>query len=46
MEAIRQVVKQYRCHLGITKQIGPFTEAETGGDYDTDLLIEFAGQIV
>ncbi len=40
-----QAVKQCGCPLGITKHIGPFTEAEIGGDYDTGLLIEFAKQM-
>ena len=42
---MRQAVKQGGCHLGITKHIGPFTEAEIGGDYDAGLLIEFAEQM-
>ena len=28
---MRQTVEQGRCHLGITKYIGPFTEAQVGG---------------
>ena len=42
---MRQAVKQGRCHLGITKHIGPFTEAQIRGDDDTGLLIEFAEQM-
>ena len=43
MAVLRQAVEQCRGHLGITKHIGPFTEAEIGDDYDTGLLIELAG---
>ena len=45
MAVVRQAVEQYGCHLGITKHIGPFTEAEIGGDDDTGLLIELAEQM-
>ena len=42
---MRQTVEQCCCHLGITKHIGPFTEAQVGGDDDTGLLIELAEQM-
>jgi hypothetical protein len=42
MTVVRQTVEQCRCYLGITKHIGPFTEAEVGGDDNTGLLIELA----
>jgi hypothetical protein len=45
MAVVRQTVEQCRCHLGITKHIGPFTEAQVGGDDDTGLLIELAEQM-
>ena len=42
---VRQIVEKCRGHLGITKHIGPFTEALVGGDHDAGLLIEFAEQM-
>ncbi len=39
---VGQAVEQCRFHLGITKHVGPFTEAEIGGDDDAGLLIELA----
>ena len=42
---VRQAVEQRSCHLGITKHIRPFAEAEVGGDNDAGLLIELAEQV-
>ena len=42
---MRQAVEQCYCHLGITKDIGPFTETQIGGDHDTSLLIELSEQM-
>ena len=40
-----KAIEQSRGHLGVAKDIGPFTEAEVGGDDDTGALIEFAQQM-
>ena len=38
-------VEQGGGHLGITEHVGPFTEAEVGGDDDAGALVEFAEQV-
>ena len=45
MTVVRQTVEQCGCHLCIAEHIGPFTEAQVGGDDDTGLLIDLAEQI-
>jgi len=42
---VRQAIQQRCCHLGIAKDVGPFAEAEVGGDNDAGLLIELAEQM-
>ena len=43
--AVGQAVEQSRGHLGITKDCGPFAEAEVCGYDDAGALVEFAQQV-
>ena len=38
-------VEQSGGHPGITEHLGPFAEAEVGGDDDAGALVEFAEQM-
>ena len=42
---VRQPVEQRGRHLGVTEDIGPFGEAEIGGDGDAGPLVELAEQV-
>src|SRR5215510_5130586 len=40
-----QAVQQSSGHLGVTKDAGPFTESEIGGDDDRSALVEAADEV-
>ena len=40
-----ETVEERRCHLGITEDLRPFTEAKVGRDDDTGALIELAEKV-
>ena len=42
---MREPVEKRRCHLCITEDLRPFTEAEVGRDDDAGALIEFAQKV-
>ena len=42
---VGEPVQQGRGHLGIAEDIGPFAEAQVGGDDDAGALLEFAQQV-
>ena len=42
---MRQSIQQCRCQLGITEHIGPFREAQVGGDDQAGLFVQFAQQV-
>ncbi len=43
--AVGEAVEQGRGHLGVTKDGGPFTEAQVGGDDDAGAFVKFAEQM-
>ena len=40
-----QPIEERRCHLRVTKDVSPFTEAQIGCDDDTGALVEAAEQM-
>ena len=38
-------IQQGGGHLGVAEHVGPFAEAEVGGDDDAGALVEFAEQV-
>ena len=42
---VREPIKQRGGHLGIAEHLGPFAEAEIGGDDDAGALVELAQQV-
>ena len=42
---VREPIEQCGGHLGIAEHLGPFAEAESGGDDDAGALVEFAQQM-
>ena len=40
-----QPIEERRCHLRVTKDVSPFTEAQIGCDDDTGALVEAAEQV-
>ncbi len=42
---VREPIEQRSGHLGIAEHLGPFAEAEIGGDDDAGALVEFAEQM-
>jgi hypothetical protein len=45
MAMVREPVEQRGGHLGITEHLGPFAEAEIGGDDDAGALVELGEQV-
>jgi hypothetical protein len=42
---VSEAIQQRGGHLRITGHLGPFAEAEVGGDNDTGVLVDFAEQM-
>jgi hypothetical protein len=42
---MREAIKQGRGHLGVSKDGGPFSEGEIGGDHYGGALVELADQM-
>ena len=42
---VREPIEQRGGHLGIAEHLGPFAEAEIGGDDDAGALVELAQQV-
>ena len=42
---VSEAVKECRCHLGITKDRGPFTKSQIGGDNDGGAFVETADEM-
>ncbi len=45
MTVVSEPVEQRGCHLGITEDGGPFTEAQVRGDDDAGALVELAQKV-
>jgi len=42
---MRQPIEERGGHLGVAEDVGPFGEAEIGGDDDAGALVELAEQV-
>ena len=42
---MREAIQQGGGHFGIAEYLGPFAEAEVGGDHDAGAFVQFAEQM-